>query len=124
MNQYKQLRTKMHILQSEAAEILGVHKGTVSKWETGLLQPPDELLPKIAALYKCTIEDLKSQRVQARNKPEFLTLQQLAERWHCKYQTAWEFAHRKGSEAIKPKRRILRPLKEIESYERMHMVRV
>ena len=122
MNQYKQLRTKMHILQSEAAEILGVHKSTVSKWETGLLQPTDEMLSKIADLYKCTIEDLKSQTVQSRKKPDFLTPHQLAERWNCCYKTAWEFSHRKSSNAVKLKRRLLIPLKEIERYERMSML--
>ena len=121
MNQYKHLRTKRHILQAEAAEILGVHKSTVSKWETGLLQPSDEMLPKICDLYKCTIEDLKSQTVQtgkqSGKQPDFLTPHQLAERWNCCYKTAWEFSHRKGSNAIKLKRKILIPLKDIEKHE-------
>ena len=56
------------------------------------------------------------------NQPIYLTPHQLAERWNCNYRTAWEFAHRKDSKAIKPKRRILIPLKDIERYESMSML--
>ena len=54
---------------------------------------------------------------------DYITLKELAERWKCKYQTVWEFSHRKGSKAIKPRGRILISLKEIEMWESTHLVR-
>lgn len=47
----------------------------------------------------------------------YLTTQDLMERWRCSYQTANRFMHRKGSDAIKPMRRLLVPLKEVIKHE-------
>jgi len=54
----KELRTAHHMTQETAAEQLGVSSQTVSKWERGLLSPDIALLPKIAILYKCSIDSL------------------------------------------------------------------
>jgi len=54
----KKLRTERNLTQEEAAEILGVSSQTVSKWERGLRAPDIELLPKIAILYRCSIDSI------------------------------------------------------------------
>lgn len=54
----KELRVSGKLTQQEAAEYLGVSSQTVSKWERGLLSPDISLLPKIALLYRCSIDSL------------------------------------------------------------------
>ena len=59
MNALKERRLRGAIpTQSEVADILGVKKSTVSKWERGLSKPRTYRLPIIAKLYGCTIEEL------------------------------------------------------------------
>ena len=54
----KELRRKCGLTQEEVAENLGISAQTVSKWERGLLSPNIALLPKIALLFKCSIDSL------------------------------------------------------------------
>jgi len=54
----KELRVARNMTQDAVAEHLGVSSQTVSKWERGLLSPDISLLPKIALLYKCSIDSL------------------------------------------------------------------
>ena len=54
----KKLRTARNMTQEEVANHLGVSSQTVSKWERGLLSPDVSLLPKIALLFKCSIDSL------------------------------------------------------------------
>ena len=57
-NKLKQLRVIEGMTQEEVANRLGVSSQTVSKWERGLLYPDITLLPKIALLFKCSIDSL------------------------------------------------------------------
>lgn len=57
-NKLKELRTSRAMTQEAVAEQLGVSSQTVSKWERGLLFPDIALLPKIALLFKCSIDSL------------------------------------------------------------------
>ena len=57
-NKLKELRTARGMTQETVAEYLGVSSQTVSKWERGLLFPDITLLPKIALLFKCSIDSL------------------------------------------------------------------
>ncbi len=57
-NKLKQLRTAHSMTQEAVAEHLDVSSQTVSKWERGLLSPDISLLPKIALLFKCSIDSL------------------------------------------------------------------
>ena len=57
-NKLKELRTSRNMTQEAVAEQLGVTSQTVSKWERGLLSPDISLLPKIALLFKCSIDSL------------------------------------------------------------------
>ena len=52
----KELRKKQNLTQEEVAESIGVSAQTVSKWERGLLQPDLSVLPRLAALYKTTLD--------------------------------------------------------------------
>ena len=56
----RELRLSRKMTQETAAEHLGVTSQTVSKWERGLLSPDIALLPKIALLYRCSIDSLFS----------------------------------------------------------------
>ena len=47
-----------NMTQEKLAEQIGVSRQTVSKWERGLLSPDITLLPKIAVLFKCSIDSL------------------------------------------------------------------
>jgi len=58
-----------------------------------------------------------------KKQPIYLTIKDLMERWQCSDAFAREFAHRKGSGAIKPAKQILIPLKEIEAHERMSFIK-
>ena len=55
---FRRLRRSASLTQTEASVLLGVRRTTISMWETGDAYPRAELLPKIAELYKCTIDEL------------------------------------------------------------------
>jgi len=57
-NKLKELRMAHSMTQETVGEYLGVSSQTVSKWERGLLSPDIALLPKIALLFKCSIDFL------------------------------------------------------------------
>ncbi len=46
--------------QREVAKALGIKGSAVSKWENGLSKPRASLLPAIAKLYGCTVDELLS----------------------------------------------------------------
>ena len=52
------LRDKAKLTQEELAEKLGVDRSTVTKWETGGALPRASMLPKIASILGCAIDDL------------------------------------------------------------------
>lgn len=54
----KRLRLAKNMTQEQAAEVLGVSTQTVSRWECNTTLPDVTILPKIAALYCVTIDDL------------------------------------------------------------------
>ena len=56
----KELRLSHKMTQESVADYLGITSQTVSKWERGLLSPDIALLPKIALLYRCSIDSLFS----------------------------------------------------------------
>jgi len=58
MSQLKTMRKKVNLTQVEVANFLGITQGAIMQWETGRTSPKAELLPKIAELYKCTIDEL------------------------------------------------------------------
>ena len=54
----KRFRVAKNMTQEQAAEALGVSTQTVSRWECDTTLPDVTILPKIAALYCVTIDDL------------------------------------------------------------------
>lgn len=56
--QLRALREAASLTQKEAAAKLGVVQPAVSMWETGESKPKTEILPKIAAVYGCSISEL------------------------------------------------------------------
>ena len=54
----KRLRLSKHLTQEQAAEALGVSTQTISRWECNTTLPDVTILPKIAALYCVTIDEL------------------------------------------------------------------
>ncbi len=57
---FRQIREKCEMSQQDLAERLGVDQSTVCLWETGKTQPRAKLLPKIAKLFNCTVDELLS----------------------------------------------------------------
>jgi transcriptional regulator with XRE-family HTH domain len=51
-------RKNAGLTQADVAEQLGITDSAVAQWETGRTLPKTALLPKLAALYKCTIDEL------------------------------------------------------------------
>ena len=58
MTNIAKLRNRAGITQEHAADKLCVDRSTVAKWEAGASFPRAAMLPKIAALYGCTLDDL------------------------------------------------------------------
>ena len=55
---FKSKREAAGLKQVEVAEKLGISNTAISMWETGDSRPRTELLPRIAALYGCTVDEL------------------------------------------------------------------
>lgn len=51
-------RRRAGMLQRQVAEELGVSMGTVAMWDTGRNRPRADMLPRIAKLYNCTVDEL------------------------------------------------------------------
>lgn len=54
----KRLRLKNNWSQQKLANKLKVSQQTIAKWETGKSFPRSELLPSIASVFNCKIEEL------------------------------------------------------------------
>lgn len=57
---FKKAREKSGLTQQDLAALLGVDQSAVCLWETGKTQPRAKLLPKIAELLHCSVDDLLS----------------------------------------------------------------
>lgn len=54
----KKKRLSCLLTQAELATNLGVSQNTVSQWETGVRNPNIKLLPRIADILGCTVDEL------------------------------------------------------------------
>lgn len=54
------IRANRNMTQAELAKKLNIQQTAVSMWETGKSLPRTELLPKIAEILNCKIDDLFS----------------------------------------------------------------
>lgn len=55
---YEIYRRRAKLTQEYVAEQLDVTQGAVSQWENGVANPLADMLPKISALYGCTVDEL------------------------------------------------------------------
>ena len=58
LSRIKELRRKNKLSQTELAEKMSVGQTAVSMWENGTNFPKSEMLPKLAKVLGCTIDDL------------------------------------------------------------------
>ena len=58
MNSIKCKRESAGWTQARLARKLGISRATVAMWETGKSRPRYDMLPKIARLLGCTIDEL------------------------------------------------------------------
>ncbi|MBS6701488.1 MAG: helix-turn-helix transcriptional regulator [Clostridiales bacterium] len=61
MTAIKSLREKIHLTQENVASQLGVGRTAVSMWENGSSQPRADILPELAKVLQCKIDDLYSE---------------------------------------------------------------
>ena len=57
-NKIKQYRELNKMAQKDIAEVLGVEPGTISKYESGMIEPNIESIKKLAEIFKITIDEL------------------------------------------------------------------
>lgn len=58
MNAIRQHREGLKLSQERLAELLGIDRSAVAKWETGKAMPTADKLPELARILGCTIDDL------------------------------------------------------------------
>lgn len=58
MNKIQEYRKKQNLRQADLAKKMNVSRTTVTKWESGKILPRSKLLPKLALVLKCNIDDL------------------------------------------------------------------
>lgn len=54
----KQFREAAKMTQGEVAARLQITRSTVAHWERGRNGPNKRILPRVAELYRCSVEDL------------------------------------------------------------------
>ena len=58
MNGIKKQRLILEMTQEDLAIKMGVTQSAVTKWENGVTLPRAELLPKIAQILNCSVDEL------------------------------------------------------------------
>ena len=62
-------RMSLNMTQSELSGVLGVSRSALAMWETGKSLPRAELLPKIAQILNCSVDELLRTGEQKENSP-------------------------------------------------------
>ena len=57
-NNIKRIRTENHILQRDLANAIQVDRQTVSRYETGRIEPSLEIALRLAAFFKVNMDEL------------------------------------------------------------------
>lgn len=52
------IRKMQGLSQAQVAELLGLERSTISKWETGVTSPRSKILIRLSEIYNCNIADL------------------------------------------------------------------
>ncbi len=66
----RERRKSMNITQADLAERVGMSRAAVAKWEVGIAHPKADLLPKIADVLGCTIDELFGRGAQETENAE------------------------------------------------------
>ena len=61
MLRLKEIRNENRYSQQKLSEQLGVSRSTVAMWENGSSQPRADILPELAKVLQCKIDDLYSE---------------------------------------------------------------
>lgn len=66
---FKSAREGRGLSQQELAQELGVDQSTVSLWESGKTKPRANLLPRVAKILGCTVDELLADEPRAPEAP-------------------------------------------------------
>lgn len=69
------LRKKLKLSQTEIANKLFLSQRTISSWENGTRTPPVDILPKLAEVLNCSIEELVYAIIDTKNNNKTKNLQ-------------------------------------------------
>ena len=58
MNQIREYRKKRRLSQEKLAEMVGVDRSNVAKWEAGVHKPRADMLLTLARVLGCTVDEL------------------------------------------------------------------
>lgn len=65
----KQFREAAKMTQGEVAARLHITRSTVAHWERGRNGPSKRILPRVAELYRCSVEDLLDSNADSEQSP-------------------------------------------------------
>ena len=68
-NKLAKLRREQNLTQEQLAELMGVSRQAVSKWESGLAIPETEKLIRLGALFHCSMDELLTDRSESASVP-------------------------------------------------------
>lgn len=57
---FKKRREALNLTQEQVARAIGLSQQAIAKWETGESLPRADMLPKLAKILNCTIDELLS----------------------------------------------------------------
>ena len=84
---FTQKRKELNVTQEDIARYVGVSRAAVSKWEKGQSYPDISILPKLAAYFNVSIDDLLGYEPQMTEQRIFKTYAELAEKFSkCPYE--------------------------------------
>lgn len=66
---FKSAREGRGLSQQELAQELGVDQSTVSLWESGKTKPRANLLPRVAKILGCTVDELLADETPTPDAP-------------------------------------------------------
>ena len=58
MNQIREYRKKRRLSQEKLAEMVGVDRSNVAKWEAGVHKPRADMLILLAKVLQCSVDEL------------------------------------------------------------------
>lgn len=58
MNNIREKRKQADLTQEQLAKALAIDRSTVAKWESGESMPRAQILPKLAEILECTIDEI------------------------------------------------------------------